>query len=122
MTVMNRGIFRACGLLSMCMFLTASRKPARGASFDDRARAVITAHETEVRAVQKEANLAWWDASLSGKDADFARKEKLQNQLDAVLHNETRFLEILALRSVPDWGKKDALLVRQIELLFGVVA
>ncbi len=118
MAVMNQGLFRACGLLSMCMFLAASRKPARGASFDDRARAVITAHETEVRAVQKEANLAWWDASLSGKNADFAKKEKLQNQLDAVLHNEKRFLEILALRSAPHWGKKDALLVRQIELLF----
>jgi peptidyl-dipeptidase A len=84
----------------------------------ERAQALINAHETETRDLQKKTNQAWWYASLSGKDADFARKEKLQNQLDALLHNESRFAQIQDLRKDPQFQRRDPRLARQIEVLF----
>ncbi len=82
------------------------------------ARSIVADHEREVRGLQREAGLAWWDASLSGKDEDFAKKVRLQNQLDARLHNAARYTEIQALRNDSEFRRQDPLLARQIEVLY----
>jgi len=105
----QRGIF-------LSMALSASTLPA--ATSVNRAKDVIHDHESAVRQLQKTANLAWWDANLSGKEADFTRKENLQNQLDAVLHNQKRFREIESLKNDAFLPGESPLLARQIELLY----
>lgn len=82
---------------------------------DAAARAFIAQHEATVRPLEKTANLAWWNANVTGKDEDFKAKETAQNQLDAALSDRGRFSEIKALR-----GKdlKDPLLRRQVQVLY----
>jgi peptidyl-dipeptidase A len=82
---------------------------------DAAARAFIAKHEATVRPLEKTANLAWWNANVTGNDEDFKAKETAQNQLDAALSDRARFSEVKALR-----GKdlKDPLLRRQVQVLY----
>ena len=66
---------------------SGGRRPAspRAEAALAEARAFIVDHEASVRPLEIALNRAWWDASTSGKDEDFAGKEKAQNDLDAAL-------------------------------------
>lgn len=91
--------------------LTATARPA----LDAAALQFIADHEQRVRPLERQVGLAWWNANISGKDEDFARKEELQNQLDAALADTTRFAELKKIR----FGKiDDELVKRQIEVLY----
>ncbi|HMP03905.1 MAG TPA: M2 family metallopeptidase [Gemmatales bacterium] len=91
--------------------VTATTRPA----LDDAARQFIADHEARLRPLEHQVGLAWWNANVSGKDEDFARKEELQNQLDAALADTGRFGELKKLR----FGKiEDETLKRQIEVLY----
>lgn len=97
--------------------LTTSTKAGAAAEGDNamKAREIVTAHEANVRPLEREAALAWWNANVSGKDEDFAAKEEAQNRLDAALADPRRFAELKALK-----GAKldDPLLARQVEVLY----
>lgn len=81
----------------------------------DRADRFIHKHEKKVRGLEMEANLAWWEANISGKDKDFQRKEKAQNRIDEALSNPMMFADLKEIRSLP---LSDSLLKRQIEVLY----
>ena len=49
------------------------------------AQEFVAAHEAAIRPLEKAANLAWWNANVSGRDEDFKAKEEAQNKLDAAL-------------------------------------
>jgi peptidyl-dipeptidase A len=80
-----------------------------------RARQFIASHESIVRPLETAANLAWWNANVTGKDEEFKAKEEAQNKLDAALSDRGRFGEVKALRSA---GIKEPLLRRQVEVLY----
>jgi len=82
---------------------------------DEVARAFISRHEATIRPLEKAANLAWWNANISGKDEDFKAKEEAQNKLDAALSDTNHFGHLQALRQM---GIQDPLLRRQIEVLY----
>ncbi len=82
---------------------------------DDLAKAFVARHEAEVRPLEKASNLAWWVANVTGKDSDFAAKERAQNQLDAVLADHDRFDQ---LKKIKEGSVSDPLLARQIEVLY----
>jgi peptidyl-dipeptidase A len=84
------------------------------------ARRFIAAHEAEVRPVEKAFSLAWWQANVGGKDADFKAKEEAQNRLDALLANPDKFAALKSIRqSLAQLAKPaDPVLVRQIEVLY----
>ncbi len=82
---------------------------------DDLAKAFVARHEAEVRPLEKASNLAWWVANVTGKDSDFAAKERAQNQLDAVLADHDRFAQ---LKKIKEGSVSDPLLARQIEVLY----
>lgn len=83
------------------------------------AKAFIDAHETKMRPLEMKANLAWWDANISGKDEDFARKEDAQNKIDAALSEPKPFVALKGIKAARDAGKlADAKLARQIDLLY----
>ncbi|MFM7132545.1 MAG: M2 family metallopeptidase, partial [bacterium] len=87
----------------------------QGMSQEMTAKTIIEDHERKIRPIEIENNKAWWDANVSGKDADFAAKEKAQNALDAVLADPARFTRIKAAREA---GVADTSQMRQIELLY----
>ncbi|MBI1312452.1 peptidase M3 [bacterium] len=60
-------------------------------------------------------NLAWWKASISGKDEDFQQKQEAQDRLDAFLADPAQFQQ---LKQIHEQGVKDPLLARQVEVLY----
>ena len=75
----------------------------------------VGTHEAKVRPLEKTAALMWWNANISGKDADFAAKEEAQNKLDAALSRPERFAE---LKSIKRKKIEDPILSRQVEVLY----
>src|SRR5262245_26093890 len=59
-----------------------------------RAKKFITGHEARLRKLEVAANLAWWNANISGKDEDFQEKEKAQNRIDEALADPKVFKEL----------------------------
>jgi peptidyl-dipeptidase A len=78
------------------------RPPAVSASPETtaRARKFLDAHTKKLRPLEVEAAVAWWDANTSGKDEDFARKEKTQNKIDEALADRDAFGEVTKLRAL----------------------
>src|SRR5258708_5985369 len=86
-----------------------------GVGVSARARQFVKTDEETVRPLEKSAALAWWNANISGKDEDFAAKEKAQNKLDAALSDRQRFAELKAIKG----GRVDEpVLARQVEVLY----
>lgn len=69
-----------------------------------------------IRPLEKAAALAWYEASVSGKDVDFERSEAAQNALDAALADTQTFAR------VKEWwqGREDLRLetARQVGILY----
>ena len=65
------------GLLSVLAIV----RPSARADADDvaQARKFLDDFIAKLRPVEIEANRAWWDANITGKDEDYERKEKAQN-------------------------------------------
>ena len=105
------------GFLLICLVLQ-SLPIAAGAAPEAaaRAREFIKGHESKVRPLEIKAGLAWWDANISGKDEDFARKKQAQNALDEVLANRESFRELKAIKEGPKID--DAILARSIDVLY----
>lgn len=79
----------------------------------------VKTHEARVRPLEVAANLAWWNANITGKDEDFQKKEEAQNKIDAVLSDPKPFAQLKGLKAAADAGKiTDPLLARQVELLY----
>jgi peptidyl-dipeptidase A len=81
----------------------------------DRARKFVQGYEAKVRPLEIEANRAWWDASISGKDEDFKRKQSAQNRINEVLADPAAFQEVKAIKEA---GVDDPILAREIDLLY----
>jgi peptidyl-dipeptidase A len=79
------------------------------------AQQFIASHEQNVRPLERASALAWWNANISGSDADFAAKEEAQNRLDAALADRSRFA---TLKSLKDRKLDQAILARQIDVLY----
>src|SRR6184192_2309888 len=82
---------------------------------DARARKFIAEHEARIRPLERQVNLTWWNANVSGKDADFKAKEAAQNKLDEALADQKPFAE---LKSIKTGKLRDRLLARQIDVLY----
>ena len=82
---------------------------------DARARQFIEEHEAKIRPLEKAVNLTWWNANVSGKDADFKAKEEAQNKLDEALASQEPFAE---LKTIKEGKPRDRLLAREINVLY----
>jgi peptidyl-dipeptidase A len=87
--------------LALAAVLVVSFLPAVRAdsAMTERARHFIKNHESQVRPLEVAANLAWWNANITGKKEDFAQKEEAQNRLDEALANHTAFEEVKHLKN-----------------------
>jgi peptidyl-dipeptidase A len=83
----------------------------------EKARRFIAEHEKRMKPLEVAANLAWWDANISGRAEDFARKVKTQNRIDHALADRTVFAELKAFEK----DRKqidDPLVARAIHVLY----
>ncbi len=84
---------------------------------EDKAALVLKQHAEQIQPLEKTLNQAWWDANVSGKDEDFKKKEIAQNAYDAKLSDPVFFRSVKEAKEALS-GSKDALVRRQIDLLF----
>jgi len=76
----------------------------------------IAAHVKKIEPMEKAANLAYWDAATSGKPEDYNRVGKLTLEIRQVYSNPQEFA---FLKETKESGEvKDAMLARQLELLY----
>src|SRR5688572_406853 len=63
------------------------------------ARRFLREHEGRVQPLQIASARAWWDANVSGKDEDFAKKEEAENRVNETLSDSERFKELKAIHA-----------------------
>ena len=90
----------------------AAGQDAPASDANRRALAFIAQYESQIRPLEIAVNRAWWQANTSGKDADFAAKEKAQNELDESLSDSKQFAKLKAIKG----GKlSDPIVAREID-------
>ncbi len=57
---------------------------------DEEAAAFIKDHEARIKPLEIDKAIAWWNANTNGSDAEFAIKEKIENQMDEALSNSVQ--------------------------------
>jgi peptidyl-dipeptidase A len=76
----------------------------------------ITAHVEKIKPMEKEANLAYWDAAVTGKSADYDKYSKLMLEIRRVYSNPQEFA---FLEDMKESGEvKKAKLARQLDALY----
>jgi peptidyl-dipeptidase A len=75
----------------------------------------VAAHVEKIKPMDKETNLAWWDAAISGKPEDYDKVSKLTLEIRQVYSNAQEFA---FLKDMKESGQvKDARLARQLKVL-----
>ncbi len=82
---------------------------------DQKAIDFVDEHLRVVKPLEYQTGIAWWNANVSGRDADFQAKEDAQNKLDAALSNPKRFQLLVEIRKR---SISDPILKRQIDVLY----
>ena len=79
-------------------------------------RTFIAKYDSVVEPLQKESNLAYWNASISGKPEDWKKSENLSIKITGIYSNKEDFA---LLKKIKESGAvKDSLLNRQLEVLY----
>lgn len=102
----------------MVFMLSAIAASAQNASAQDTtsdAKKFVGEHEAKIRPLEIETGKAWWNANVSGKDADFATKEAAENKLNEAVANPEQFER---LKKIHDGKIADPVLKREIDLLY----
>jgi peptidyl-dipeptidase A len=72
--------------------------------------------EAKIEPLQKEANIAYWNASISGKEEDYKISEKLQFQLNSIYTNKEDFALLKEIKESNSIS--DSLLNRQLVVIY----
>ncbi len=79
-------------------------------------KALIDKIENDIKPLRKQACIAQWDGSISGKDEDFAKYAQVSQQMTQYYSNKEIFNQ---LKSFKESGKiKDPTLKRELEILY----
>lgn len=76
----------------------------------------IKKFESVVQPLSKESSLAYWNASISGKDEDWAKAEKLNIELTKVFSNKEDFATLKRIKDAE--SITDELLKRQLDVMY----
>ena len=99
------------GNLIACVDAPQNRKKLK-----HRMKDFISAYETKVIPLYKEAALASWNANITGTDEDWAKSEKASFELTKIFTDSSAFKELKELKEVG--LVKDSLLARQLDLIY----
>jgi len=98
-------IFAACALLVSC-----NNKD------EMKLKEIISQTESTVRPLAKEANLAYWNGTITGDTADFKKYSDANIKITQIFSNQETFA---SLKQIKENGKiKDSLLNRQLTILY----
>jgi peptidyl-dipeptidase A len=102
-------------LIGLCLAGAAPRAHAANAK-ETELREFITAHVEKIKPLEKQANLAWWDAAVTGDPKAYDRSSEMQLQIRRIYSDPKEFA---FLKEMKQGGQvKDALLARQVTVLY----
>jgi peptidyl-dipeptidase A len=110
---MKKTILLAACVVAVPLIMSCTSKQEK---MENRMKQFISVFEAKVIPLSKEANLASWNANISGTDDDWAKSEKASFKLAEIYTDSTAFTELKELKE--SGMVKDSLLVRQLELLY----
>jgi peptidyl-dipeptidase A len=87
------------------------------AKVTDQAKQFVKDHETRIKKLEIAAARAWWDANISGSDADFDKKVDAQNKIDQALADPKVFAVLKELKEKRG-DIDDPILARCIDVLY----
>ena len=103
-------------VMLMIVLVVASSCTSNQKKMEKQMADFIAKVESKVIPLSKEAAIASWDASISGKDEDYQRSEKAQVELVKIFADTSLFAE---LKSIKESGLvKDSVLSRQMDILY----
>jgi peptidyl-dipeptidase A len=99
------------------LFLASAAPRAHAANAkENELKEFITAHVEKIKPLEKQANLAWWDAAVTGEPKAYDRSSEMQLQIRRVYSDPKDFA---FLKEVKQSGQvKDPLLARQLTVLY----
>jgi peptidyl-dipeptidase A len=99
-----------------CLIALAALVPGAATTPTEAFQAFLKTYETRVIPLSREANLASYEASVSGKEGDYARSADLQVQLKQLHSDRAAYTQLKAWRASGEI--KSPLLARELDLLF----
>lgn len=100
-------------VVSLILLLSCVSKQEK---MENQTKKFISDYETKVIPLYREANLASWNANVTGTDADWSKSEKASFDLAKIYTDSNSFAELKKLKE--SGYVKDTLLSRQIEILY----
>ena len=88
---------------------------AKNQGTDAQAKKFVEYYVATVRPLEIEASRLSWIANVTGKEADYQKKQAAEENLDTCLANPKRFAELKAIKQA---GVRDPLLARQMAVLY----
>lgn len=102
--------------LTLTLFLFSNCKQTKNQDMNKELSDFITEHVKVVSELEKNSAIAYFNASISGKDEDYTKSAELQFELEKIYTNKDDFAK---LKTFKESGKiTDTLLMRQLELLY----
>jgi peptidyl-dipeptidase A len=105
------------GSMAVLAIAAIGMTAAAGAAADNesRARSFIEQYEATVKPLEIEVARRWWNANVSGKDADYKLKEEAETRLELQLSDPKAFAEVKAIKEAP---LGDPVVAREIQVLY----
>lgn len=108
-------LFRLVPLVLIVACSTAEQPAEKKNPNDERAMRFVEQYEAVVKPLAIEVNLTGWDAEVSGKEENYAKKQAAEEKLDLTLSDPEKFAELKAIREA---GVSDPLLARQMDIIY----
>jgi peptidyl-dipeptidase A len=102
----------SASIITLMFFSCTSKKE----KMENKLREFITKLEVEVIPLSKDANIASWDASITGKDEDYKRSEDAQIKLVKIFSDSILFAQLKEIKD--SQLVKDSTLSRELEILY----
>jgi peptidyl-dipeptidase A len=104
-----------CAIM-MTVLVTSCQKTNQNANMEKEFKEFIKSFEDKYIPLYKEANLAYWNAAISGKKEDFDKYNEFQNKITEIFSNKDNFKKLITFQQ--SGGIKDSILNRELEVLY----
>jgi peptidyl-dipeptidase A len=112
MVTIKRPVYMAISLL----IIISTGCTNKNIQMENKLKQFIANHDSVIVLLYKDVNIAYWNASISGKDSDYSISEELQKKYTLVFSNKEDFQ---TLKTFKESGEiKDSILNRQLIILY----
>src|SRR5574344_638309 len=113
---MKKGTFTLFAF-ALIILVSGCQKKSK-TNMTDEFKKLIAKHDSVAIPLYKEANLAYFNASISGKEEDFKKVLELQNKLTAIYSDKADFALLKKIKESKEI--KDELMARQLEVMYNM--